>query len=156
MLRREKFGVQRRLLVLGLLTTCLFVYGSESYMEPTNAGRCMQECDVEELMCYDACPDECSADDPTCNNCILTCRDQNMDCMRFAMWCGNGGVSYSSVCQVGYADHCPVDPNTGVANCNDPSAHSGYFQICQNIGGGQCVACPDHESCYGSGGMPPC
>jgi hypothetical protein len=156
MLRREIFGVYRRLLVLGLLITCLFVLGSDENTEVAYAAGCIQDCEAQEAMCYDSCPDECSADDTSCNSCIGDCHDDFRRCVRFAIWCSSGGTSYSPACQVGYADHCPVDPNTGVANCSDPSAHSGYYQICQGLGGSRCIACPDHEFCVGSNGLNPC
>ena len=145
----------RRLLVLGLLVACLGVFTSSEASRKVLAAACQQDCDSLQAACFDACAEECSVDDPNCNGCITNCHADWRSCSRHSVWCDGETVS-NGRCTVGYADHCPVNPNTGVANCSDPSAHSGYFEICENIGGGQCVSCPDHEFCTGSGGIGPC
>ena len=153
MLSQNMRRVYRRLSVLCLLSVCLIVFISSDNLEIVYAAPCVEECEGTWAMCIDACPDDCSTTDANCTSCTQACNFQYWNCMSHAVFC-NTGVSNNPNCQVGYADHCPII--NGTANCSHPSAHSGYYQICNGLGGGQCVACPDHEFCVGSNGLPPC
>ena len=158
MFSRNMQAIYKRWLILGMLLMCLFVFGYTDVMENVStatAALCTQDCRDSNARCNDACATSCSADstDDECADCLTPCEDQYLTCMSRATSC-NKAARYTPQCQVHYGDHCPVI--NGTANCNDPSAHSGYYQICSNLGGGQCVACPDHHFCTGSNGAPPC
>jgi hypothetical protein len=146
----------RRLLALGFLCACLAAFSSSSIPETVLAARCLQDCEPYASMCYDACPDDCSDTDAACDSCMNSCTLQLQNCMRGAVYCSTGSVNYNPRCQNYYADHCPWNSTLGAYDCTSPSAHSGNFQICETIGGQQCVACAGGESCVGSNGLPPC
>ena len=155
MFSRNMQAIYKRFLILGLLSMCLFVFGYSDKAESVGATAiCYQQCESSEARCMDSCATACSTNDADCNTCVQNCDNQFRSCVRFSIYCNNPGPLYNSICQVGYADHCVVVG--GQSNCADPSAHSGYFLICNTTGGNQCVSCPDHEFCTGSGGLPPC
>lgn len=153
MLSEDMHTAYKRLLVLSLLSVCLFVFGFSANPESVYAAPCVEECEDAWAMCLDDCPDDCSTTDANCSSCTQACNVQYWNCMSRAVVC-HIGLSYNPRCQVGYEDHCPII--NGRAECDHPTAHSGYYQICSTFGGRQCVACPDHEFCRGSGGQPPC
>ena len=142
-----------RLLILTSLLACLNLIANPEGLGSDYAAPCIQDCEASENMCYDSCAPLCSTTDSNCNNCISNCQTQFQSCMRHAIWCDVGPVE-NSRCYVGWADHCPIINNE--PRCDDPSAHSGYYEICNTIGGIQCISCPDHEYCIGSNGLPPC
>ena len=151
MLSSNLWAVYKRLAVLGLLSACLLVFSSPT--ETAYAAACIQDCEAYEAMCYDSCMDECGATDTDCNSCMSACSAEFRSCMRHAVWCEGGGTSYSPNCQVNYGNHCPII--NGQPNPDCDGGHSGYYLICNTLGG-QCVSCPDHEYCQGSGGMAGC
>lgn len=156
MFSEEVRATYKRLLVLGLLLLSLFLvfFSSSDSIERVYAAPCIQDCEASEIMCYDSCATSCSTTDGNCNSCLASCQSQFQNCIIHAVWCEDGGPSSAPNCQTEYADHCPII--NGQVSCTDPSAHSGYYQICENIGGQRCVACPGNESCTGSGGLPRC
>lgn len=155
MLSEKKHWLYRRLLLLRLLCACLAVFGTSTATERVLAARCIQDCAPDGDACNDACSSQCAASDSSCNSCLANCQSEYHQCLSYAVWCSGGGYSYSAHCQVGYADHCPII--NGNTQCNDPSAHSGYYQLCDyGPGGQQCVACPNGETCTGANGAPPC
>lgn len=143
----------KRLLVFVLLSVCLLVFGLAE-IESVFAGVCIQDCEASESRCQDSCAPLCSTTDENCNDCFANCDTQLARCMRGAVYCSAGSNPYNPECSVEYADHCPII--NGQVSCTDPSAHSGYYQICNRPGGGACVSCPGQEYCTGSGGLPPC
>ena len=155
MFSKDMLRVYKRLLMLGFISASLFFLGfMDEPVRATELAPCMENCMMSEDMCLDSCAPSCSTDDANCNTCITNCQNQFMSCMRFAVSCPDVAITTSPACQIGFADHCPVVG--GSANCSDPNAHSGFFQICTTISGNQCVSCPDHEFCTGSNGLPPC
>jgi hypothetical protein len=155
MLTANMRALYRRLLVLGFLCASLIFFLSSPNIEKVFALGCLEDCELYELQCIDACPDDCMTDDATCSNCLIQCSADRNWCNSTSTWCGIATFSYESQCSVGFADHCPWDSSIGDFNCNAPSAHSGYYQICTTIGNQQCVACPDGR-CVGSNGLPSC
>ena len=147
--------VYSRLLVLGLLTACLLVFGSQLVTENVSARICIEVCYDRQNSCYDACPSDCSDTDTTCSNCIATCDSRFYTCVSGSQFC-NTGYSYTPGCQVGYADHCLPGPYPGAPpDCSN--GHSGYYELCNyGPGGQQCVSCPGGEICIGANGAPPC
>lgn len=146
-------AIYKRWFILGLLLMCLSVFGSVDVSENASAtALCRQDCVDSNARCSDSCKTLCSADstDENCYDCLTGCEEQYLTCLSRAVSCSKS-ASYTPQCQVHYADHCQRDAG-GTLNCT----HSGYYQICSNLGGGQCVACPDHEFCVGSNGLPPC
>jgi len=153
MFSEDTRGMYRRLFALALLSACLFAFSLSSSVETVYALTCMQDCENSYAQCVDACPDDCMGTDETCSLCLESCDYTLWDCYSHSIFC-NVGPSNSPACSVGFADHCPLIG--GVPDCDDPSAHSGYYEVCTHSGQ-QCVACPDHEYCTGaSGSIPPC
>lgn len=157
MFSREMQRIYKRLMILGMLSMCLFYFGYSDKVEKVFAAPCIQDCEASEAMCYDSCKTSCSADstDQECSDCITSCRNSFTSCMRHAIYCepidtGPAGAN----CSLNFGGHCPIVG--GTANCNDPSAHNGFFLICPVAGGQQCISCPDHEYCVGANGLPPC
>ena len=155
--------VYKRLLMLGFISASIFFVGFMD--EPVTASvtaapaPCIEDCMASEDMCHASCSASCSTTDANCNSCIANCDSQFMSCMRFAVSCPNHDPLPSPACQVGFADHCPIDPTTGEVKCEN--AHSGFFEVCNTIGGNQCISCPDQEYCVGQSslggsGLPPC
>lgn len=154
MLSENMRELYKRLLVLGLLSVCLIVFSSSDNIESVYAAPCIQDCEASEIMCYDSCATSCSTIDANCNSCLASCQTQFQNCISHAVWCEDGGPSATPNCQTEYANHCPIASGTPNPDCT--GGHSGYYQICENIGGQRCVACPGNESCTGSGGLPRC
>jgi len=151
---RKMQMIYKRLMMLGLLSMCLFVFGYSEATEPVHAAACIQDCEAYQDRCNDSCMTACSTTDTECNNCITSCQNQFSSCMRFAVSCpGGGGSGTVPECQVNFGRHCPVE--TGLPNCSSPNAHYGYSEICNRSFGFQCVSCPDHEICY-TNDLPPC
>jgi hypothetical protein len=153
MLSQDRRAAYQRLLVFGLLSACLVVFISSDKIESVHAAPCIQECEADEAMCYDSCAYDCSNNgDATCHSCISDCVAEFNSCAEHAVWCGSGGASYSPNCQLEYSNHCPIP--------NDPTCtggHSGYYLICNTLGGNHCVACPDDNwVCTGSNGYGSC
>ncbi len=147
----------KRLLILGGLSCCLAVLGLSEKIEPVFAGVCYQVCDAERAMCDDNCMSSCSDTDEACNQCIYQCSSRYNRCMQTAIWCDNGGYSYSPICVVEFGQHCPLVG--GIADCLDPNTHNGYYQTCNaGPGGAPCVSCPQPHlyGCPGAGSMPAC
>ena len=142
--------VYRRLFALGLLTACLMVFSSLS-TESAYAAPCIQECDDDYARCLDACPDNCSDTDESCSLCIESCDYENWDCLSHAVYC-NVPVGYTPECTVDFGQHCEMINGQPDPNCTH--GHSGYFQVC-NRPLGQCVACPNNETCPSSA-LDPC
>lgn len=160
MFSRKMQMIYGRLMILGMLSMCLVYFGYSDGAKGVSATLlCAQDCDRYFEMCNDSCQGQCSEDstDANCESCLTDCSTQWNSCSSRATYCTSGGtVSYTAVCQTQYADHCPVGSN-GVADCTPGNGvHSGYYQICNTIGGQQCVRCPDHDYCYGSNGLPGC
>lgn len=159
MVAKNGWSIYRKLLILGLFSGCLLYFGYFDKIGIVSAAApCEQECEELKQMCLDDCAQgalacDANSTDAACNSCISSCSTDYNACMASAVWCGSYGYSYTPECQVGYGDHCPII--NGVANCSDPSAHSGYYMVC-NLIGGQCVKCPDHDYCVGSNGLPSC
>lgn len=153
----HKRRIYKRLLALGLLSVCLVVFSfSPKFGSAYATAPCVQECEEFQAMCQDGCKSSCSDTDPNCNNCVSDCDTQFWNCMGSAIWCSSYDYSYTPDCTTDYANHCPVAQGSPNPDC--VGGHAGYYQICHNVGGGQCVSCPDHpnEYCQGSGGIPPC
>lgn len=147
----------QRLLALGLLCACIAVFDSPVITGTTYAAGCIEECMDTEAQCNDNCAVECSTSETECGSCIETCASQFNSCTRGKVICAGsgGGTTYTPTCQVDYTAHCPVF--NGVADCNHETAHYGYTLTCNTLGGGHCMACPDHNwSCSGSDGSPSC
>ncbi len=153
MLSADMRVAYKRVLVFCLLCVCLGVFSSTP-AKSANSSICIQDCLAREAMCHDNCDIACSTTDENCNTCMANCDTQLEMCMGNAINCSAGTMAYSPRCTVGYADHCPII--NGEPNCKDERAHSGYYQICTNIGGGQCVSCPGGERCVGANGLQPC
>lgn len=154
MLSRDMRALYKRLSVLALLCASLLVFGTRLVTENALARICIEVCYDRQSSCYDACPTDCSIDDPTCSNCIAACDSHFYTCVSGSTYC-NTGSSYSPHCQVDWTLHCPIV--SGVADCDDPGTHYGHSLTCDyGPSGSLCVACPDHETCTGSNGLPPC
>lgn len=148
-------SLYKRLLALGMLCACLAA--PPTLTGTVFAAGCIEQCMDTEAQCSDNCADECSSSDTACGSCIETCATRFNSCTMGKVICAGsgGGTTYTPSCQTEYSNHCPVI--NSITHCDDPSAHAGYYQLCNNApGGGQCVTCPDHEYCTGSGGLPPC
>jgi hypothetical protein len=148
-------AIYQRLLILGLLSMCLFVFGFSDEVETVRAAPCIQECETTQGSCNSECNNSCLSDrtKEECDSCILSCRSSFHNCMRHAIDC-TPDVSQPGRCSVNYGSHCPII--SGQANCSHPDAYNAYFLICQNLGGGSCVSCPGERYCVGSGGQPGC
>ena len=148
-------AVYQRLLILGLLSMCLFYFGFTEDVETVRAAACIQECETNQGSCNTECNNSCipNSTSETCDSCILSCRSAFHSCMRNAVDC-TGEVSQPGRCSVNYGSHCPII--NGSPNCSHPDAFNAYFLICQNLGGGSCVSCPGERYCVGSGGQPSC
>ena len=137
--------VYKRLLVLSLLLGCLIVFSSSDFIERVYAAPCIQDCETYEAQCYDECVTSCGLTDLNCNGCITACNDDFRNCIRHAVWCEDG-TAENGRCSVEFGTH--INDSTGVG-------HSGYYQICEGLGGQDCQACPEGETCPGAGGLPP-
>lgn len=149
--------IYKRLVILGLLSMCFVFFSYTDASENVSAmtAPCTQDCEANLGRCTDSCSTSCNSDsnDTACNSCITACYDRYFSCLSVAVSC-NKAVSYTPGCQTYNADHCPII--AGVADCNSSDAHSGYYQICNRLGGQQCVACPGNEYCIGSNGLGAC
>lgn len=157
MFSSEMQRIYKRLMILGLLLMCLFYFGYSEQVERVSAAACLQDCEASENDCRDSCRTSCSADmtDEDCNSCVQFCNTQFRNCASHAIYCRDIDSPPEPECSIGYADHCPVIG--GSADCTPGHGiHSGYYAICNTIGGQQCVSCPDHEFCVGANGLPPC
>jgi hypothetical protein len=158
MLSENVYAVYKRLLVLGVLSACLAVFGFSNMGESVYAvAPCIQDCEASVAMCDDSCATSCSdQDDATCNTCLANCVAPYNRCMAHAVSCSSGSLSYTPACEVSYGIHCPIINGTPACTDND-GAHWGYLLTCSTVGGGSCVACPDHNwSCTGSNGASAC
>ena len=155
MFSKNMRAIYQRLLILGLLSMCLFVFGYSDAVESVYAAPCVQECETNQGYCNGECQSACNEDstDAACTSCITTCNSQFLSCLSNAVWCDNE-VSQPGRCTVYYTDHCPIIG--GDPDCDDQSAHAGYSLICNTTGNQQCVSCPDHHYCSGSNGLPGC
>jgi hypothetical protein len=156
MLSEDMRAIYKRFFMLSLLSFCLIVLISWDRTDKVYAAGCIQDCEAYEAMCYDSCAADCNGiGDATCSSCMSACAAEFRSCAMHAEWCGGGGTSYTPNCQIEWTDHCPII--NGVANCSHPDAHSGYTLICNTLGSGHCVACPDDNwHCVGSNGYPAC
>jgi len=135
----------KRLLVLGLLSGCLAVFGFGIETRSVYAAGCIQDCQSAVDQCDDECVPYCSdLGDATCEACLGSCASTFNSCMAHAVYCTYGeSPSYSPRCEVFMGLHCPLD-NNGHPDCRDEAgAHYAYTLVCQTLGGGHCVACPD-------------
>lgn len=154
--------IYKRLLMLGFISASLFFVGfMDEPVTARAAAPCIEDCIASEDMCIASCSASCSTTDTNCNTCITECQNQLQSCVSYAVSCPDHDPLPSPTCQVGFSDHCPIDPATGKGNCALPGAHSGFFEVCNTIGGNQCISCPDHEYCVGQSslggsGLPPC
>lgn len=151
--------IYQRLSILGLLLMCLFYFGYSDRTESVSATAiCVQDCEASEARCNDSCATSCSADstDEECNSCVQSCNTRFESCMKNAVICSSGtGASYTPSCQVIFSKHCPYI--SGIQDCTGAAeVHYGYSTDCKTLGEQRCVACPDHEFCEGSYGLPPC
>lgn len=157
MLTGDMLQVYRRLLVLGLLCGCLYVFGFSSGAGSVGAVRlCTQDC----IAWHDEDLDRCASDCPagTCSDyasCIQTADNRYHTCLSGSYWCTGAFSGYSPHCsQVEFGSHCPdsVLPE----NCNSSTEiHQGYRQLCDYRPGG-CTQCPPGESCPSINGTSPC
>jgi hypothetical protein len=139
MLSIETRGVYRRLLVLGLLVTCLVVITSSPATRKVFAAACIQDCEAYEAQCRFDCADDCSTSDAACSSCHQICSDQFRRCMRMAVWCDDGPI---------VNERCSV--NFGLHEDSIDGNHSGYSQLCPGLGGTMCWHCPPGEICHGT------
>ena len=98
MFSKNMQAIYSRLMILGLLSMCLFVFGYSDKIESVSASSvCIQECEASEALCYDSCSTSCTPDstDEECNGCIQSCQRSFGSCMRHAIWCSSGGSSYA-------------------------------------------------------------
>lgn len=149
-------AIYQRLLILGLLSMCLFYFGFSDEVETVQAAApCIQECETNQGSCNSDCSDSCLPNKTReeCNSCILSCRSSFHNCMRHAVDCTTE-VSQPGRCSVNYGSHCPVI--NGTADCGHSSAYNAYFLICTNLGSSSCVSCPNERYCVGSGGQSNC
>lgn len=148
------YPLYKRLLILGLLLSCLGVFGSHTLTETAYARVCIEVCYDRQNSCYDNCPSDCSLTDQTCHDCLALCDSRFDACVSGSQFC-NTGYSYTPRCQVDWTYHCVLINDQCAPN--DDRNHWGYTETCNyGPGGSQCVACPDHEICTGSNGLPPC
>ena len=156
MLERTSMRLIRKLAILSLLAACFYVFGYSDHTQSVAAAPCIQECETNRNYCNDTCDDACRADssDAACYSCLQSCSQTYFQCLSYAVSCQDLDVQPGR-CEVGWGMHCPVI--NGIANCSDPSAHGGYYLICELFTqtGIQSVSCPDHDYCTGSGGLPP-
>ncbi len=147
----------KRWLIFGLLLMCLGFFGFSDISQIASASNapCYQECADNQFNCFDSCMTSCDEDstDQECTSCKLSCENTYWNCVSVAVYC-NMSPAYTPQCQFYSGQHCPII--NGTANCDHPDTHYGYYQLCDTIGGNQCVACPNHDYCQGSGGQPPC
>jgi hypothetical protein len=152
MFSREMKTIYRRLLILGLFSMGLFIFGVIDETENVQAATapCFQDCEKYEEMCLDNCQDACSSNDPSCSSCISTCFMENMDCQENSIYCTTGTVTYNPECEVNYGPHCIFDASTGQENCSSSAgAHNGYFEKCNRIGyPNGCIVCTEGEHCH--------
>lgn len=157
MFSRETRKVYNRLLILGVLLGCLFVFGGTDALRDVSAtaALCTVDCDDSYHQCNDSCDTACAADstDPICHSCLTSCDNRYDTCLSRAITCSKA-ASYNKRCDVNFSQHCPVDSN-GDPDCTDPDTHYGYSEVCDLSFGYQCVACPDHDYCS-TGNLPPC
>lgn len=148
----------RKIIILGLLLGCVWVFGLSdgSVVQISGAAGCIQDCEASEAMCRDYCSASCSVSDAACTSCHSTCNTEFRSCMRTAEWCEGGDGYYTAQCQWEYAQHCPII--SGQVDCDHPSAHEGWYQVCNHTGGMQCVSCPISEWCNvpSTPGLPSC
>jgi len=149
--------VYRRLMVLGLLSGCLVVFGLSAGTESAKAvAPCYSECEDFRSMCLDSCAFDGSCTDEgdaTCNSCRAACETQYWNCWASAVSCEQS-ESYTPRCIVDYTLHCPII--SGSPDCQDQDAHYGYTMRCDTLGPNHCVACPDHNWKCTSGSMQSC
>lgn len=162
MFSRNMQMIYRRLMILGLLSMCLFVFGYSDNSQTVQANLlCAQDCDRYFEMCNDSCQGQCGGEgstDESCNTCLTNCADQWNSCSSRATYCSSGGtISYDPQCTTDYGRHC-INLGGGLEDCSDAAgAHNGYSETCNRIGyENGCVVCPDGEICHGSNpGQPP-
>ncbi|CAN5280339.1 hypothetical protein BH10ACI1_BH10ACI1_34470 [soil metagenome] len=72
MFSKDMQAIYRRLMILGLLSMCLFVFGYSDKIVTVEAasGICSQDCAKYEQICLDICQDACSTGsrDTDCNS----------------------------------------------------------------------------------------
>lgn len=159
MFSKSMRAVYGRLLIFGLLSMCLFVFGYSDMSENVSAtaAPCTQDCEANLNRCTDSCSTSCdeASTDTECDDCVIACYDRYFSCLSIAVSC-NKAVSYTPNCQVDFGDHCPLDAN-GNPDCSSPDVHQGYYQTCTTTVGNQpCVVCPNGEYCPGGGGIMGC
>lgn len=157
MLSKNMRIIYKRLMILGVLSICLFVFGYSDETEKIQAAVCMQDCETSQFMCNDSCATSCASTSTSadCTSCIHSCRNSFNNCGRHAIYC-TGGTSQPGRCGVNFGRHCVLMPG-GTYSC-DPAngAYDAYYLTCTNLGGGSCVSCPESRFCQGTDGTPPC
>lgn len=139
MFERNRWSVCRKILIIAILSGCLYAFTASLNDRNVYAAACIQDCEINEQQCFDQCLLSCGDDDTDCNACILDCKTSFQLCMHEAEWCSSYNGSNTSACTVYFGQHCPLDAN-GNPNYQDPNAHSAYFEVCNYSY--QCVECP--------------
>lgn len=157
MLNKNMRPIYRKLIIIAILSGCIYGFGYSDRTETVYAAPCIQECDSNYNACNDACGYSCSesSDQQACNSCLQVCTQTHFQCLSYAVSC-SGLDTTPGHCSVEFALHCPIE--NGVANCGSPNAYNDYFMLCENpYGGGLCVACPGpNYYCVGQGSIGYC
>lgn len=156
-------AIYKRLLILALLSMCLFVFGYTDEVENVQAATllCAQDCDRYFEMCNDSCQGQCGegSTDTDCNSCLTSCSQQWNSCSSRATYCTSGGtVSYNPQCAVQSGRHC-IDIGGSPQCATSDGGHDNYFETCNRIGyENGCIVCPTGEICQNdtTGGLPQC
>mgnify|MGYP000882224204 CR=1 FL=1 len=96
MFSKNMQAIYSRLMILGLLSMCLFVFGFSENIETAHAAVCQQDCDRYKEICDDNCQDECSDTGQrhsACNSCLTSCSVEWNSCSEHSIYCTSGTIT---------------------------------------------------------------
>lgn len=141
-------AIYMRLMIIGLLSMGLFIFGYSDEVETVQASaNCVEDCESSRNACQNDCFNSCEQDSTPeeCSSCVLSCRSTFMSCMNHAVYCDT--EVYNRRCGVGFGQ---ITITGG--------SYMGYFLTCTNLNGEACVRCAGStQYCeYEGGGTPTC
>ena len=149
MLNKDMWSIYRKWMIIAILSGCVYVFGYSDKVENVAADApCIQECESNLNECNDFCDEDCrdGSTDAACYSCLQACSQTYFQCLSYAVSCQDLDVTPGH-CAVDFGLHCV--PYGGGHTCDQQfGAYYGYYMICHNLGGAECVSCTEGY-CYG-------
>ncbi len=149
MFTKNMWSIYRKWMIIAILSGCVYVFGySDNVSIGFASAPCIQECESNQNGCNDLCDIYCREDstDAACSSCFSACSHTYFQCLSYAVSCQNLDV-IPGHCSVEFGLHC-VPYGSGLTCNTNQGAYYGYYLMCHNLGGAECVSCTEGY-CYG-------